>query len=83
MEQIKAKFINGRTISGLDFLNLAAFIGCKIANNIAAQIDNKVDYIQIIYNNGASRISGYGLHTNTLLAIGRAVRTVYTAAKAL
>lgn len=83
MEQIKSNFIAGRAIAALDFLRLASFVGCKITKNIAAQIDNKVERVQIIYNNGASRISGYGLRTNTVLAISRVVREVYTTAKGL
>ncbi len=83
MEQIKTNFINGRAIAALDFLQLASFVGCKVTNNIAAQINNKVEHIQIIYNNGASRISGYGLRTNTLLTIGRVVSEVYATAKGL
>ena len=82
MEETKAKFINGRMIAALDFLELATLVGCRIAKNIATQINNKVEGIQIIHNNGASRISGYGLRTNTLLSISRVVCEVYAKAKA-
>lgn len=81
METIKSKFIQGKQISAFDFMRLSAAVDHKIQANILRQIDNKVDDIQIIHPNGASRIGCYGLRSNSILAIARNVREVYNKLK--
>lgn len=79
MNEIKARFLYGFKTTSSDFLKLAEIAGIKIKKNIVAQIENRVEHISIIYDNGASRISGYGLRTSTTLAISRVIRDTYMA----
>lgn len=81
MKEAKARFLNGLSVNAADLLALAEYANVKIAKNIANQIDNKVEHIKIIYDNGASQISGYGLRTNTTLAIAKVIRNVYQTLK--
>jgi len=77
MEELKFRFIGGQSINAEEFIQISANVGYKIPQNIATQIANKIDSVRIIYNNGASSISGYGLRYNTSVAIGRVIRDVY------
>lgn len=81
MDEIKQKFINGQSITGLEFIRLCAAIKYNISKNLIAQIDGKVESIKIIHDNGAAQIKSYRLYTNTLYAIGRAIKEVYNQLK--
>lgn len=82
MDEIKSRFLSGLSVYAADFLRLAEMANVKIKKNIVSQIDNKVEKVRIIYDNGASQVSGYGIRQNTALAIGRVVRDVYMSLRA-
>lgn len=84
MKDLINRFLSGKPITGLDFINIAKAVNCNLQKNAIKAIDNKVETITLLakYQNGASIISGYGLRQNTTLMIARAVMTVFKSAVA-